>query len=391
MLSTHLLRGLSWDHSRAFPPAVAAAQRYEETHPGVRILWEKHSLNDFGHAPVDVLADKYDLLIIDHPSLGYTHAQGCLLPLDDKVNPEALKDLEAHSVGGSFQSYRWADRLWALPIDAACPASSWRPSRLEEHGPAPRSWKDLLRWADAGRVLAPGFGPDLLLHLLALCATEDASCGVAPDAFAPEHIALESLESLRELFSLLPAEVFGMNPIAVYERLSSRSDGIPLYCPFAYTYSNYARVGYCRYPLVFGEPPASPSGKCLRTVLGGTGLAISARCKSQDIAVDFAAFMASEAVQRTFYMQAGGQPAHLRAWEDGSGNALTGEFFRNTLPAVQRAWTRPRFNGFVGFQEQAGGLIQEWIQRGGPARTCLHAMNKAWQEAWRRGAAQGAG
>jgi hypothetical protein len=40
------LAGIAWDHSRALPPLVAVAQRYEETHPGVRIL----------HRPAGVLA-----------------------------------------------------------------------------------------------------------------------------------------------------------------------------------------------------------------------------------------------------------------------------------------------------------------------------------------------
>jgi hypothetical protein len=56
MSSPFHLTGIKWHHSRAFPPLVATAQRYEETHPGVRIHWQKRTLDEFGHAPVDVLA-----------------------------------------------------------------------------------------------------------------------------------------------------------------------------------------------------------------------------------------------------------------------------------------------------------------------------------------------
>jgi multiple sugar transport system substrate-binding protein len=50
MSSSVQLTGIAWDHSRAFPPLVATAQRYEETHPGIRIDWQKRTLDEFGHA-----------------------------------------------------------------------------------------------------------------------------------------------------------------------------------------------------------------------------------------------------------------------------------------------------------------------------------------------------
>jgi multiple sugar transport system substrate-binding protein len=65
-----LLRGITWNHSRALPPLVATAQRFEEQHPGVRIQWEKRSLHEFGHADLATLAHTFDLLVIDHPMVG---------------------------------------------------------------------------------------------------------------------------------------------------------------------------------------------------------------------------------------------------------------------------------------------------------------------------------
>lgn len=44
------LRGITWNHSRAFSPLVAASQRFEELNPGIHIVWEKQRLDDFGHA-----------------------------------------------------------------------------------------------------------------------------------------------------------------------------------------------------------------------------------------------------------------------------------------------------------------------------------------------------
>jgi multiple sugar transport system substrate-binding protein len=174
--------------------------------------------------------------------------------------------------------------------------------------------------------------------------------------------------------------VFRLNPIAVHERLSAAKGDDPVYCPFAYTYNNYGRRGFGANPLTFGDPPTAPSGKALRTVLGGTGLAISAHCKEPRTAVDFACFISSANVQRTLYAHAGGQPARTEAWADALNNELTGDFFQNTQPAMHRAWTRPRFNGFPRFQEQAGPILQGWIQSGGPVRNCLQAMDALWRQ-----------
>jgi multiple sugar transport system substrate-binding protein len=61
------LRGMAWNHSRGYPPMVATAQRYSDLHSGVTITWEERSLQEFADQPLDQLAERYDLLVIDHP------------------------------------------------------------------------------------------------------------------------------------------------------------------------------------------------------------------------------------------------------------------------------------------------------------------------------------
>lgn len=65
------LKGITWNHSRGFTSVVATAQRFCEINPGVEIEWEKRSLQEFADAPIQHLADQYDLLIIDHPWAGF--------------------------------------------------------------------------------------------------------------------------------------------------------------------------------------------------------------------------------------------------------------------------------------------------------------------------------
>ena len=89
------LTGIAWDHSRAFPPLVATAQRYEETHPGVRIRWEKRTLDEFGHTPIDQLAPKFDLIVIDHPWAGFAFEKNLVHDLKPLLSPATLNELHA--------------------------------------------------------------------------------------------------------------------------------------------------------------------------------------------------------------------------------------------------------------------------------------------------------
>src|SRR5712691_11632166 len=124
------LTGIAWDHSRAFPPLLATAQRYEETRPGVRIRWEKRTLDEFGHAPIDQLAAKLDLIVIDHPWAGFAFEKNLVYDLKPLLPAAALDELARNSIGATFESYCYAGKLLALPIDAAAPAPSWRADLL---------------------------------------------------------------------------------------------------------------------------------------------------------------------------------------------------------------------------------------------------------------------
>ena len=49
---------------------VATAQRFAELNPDIEIHWQKRSLQQFADAPLSDLAGRFDLLVIDHPSIG---------------------------------------------------------------------------------------------------------------------------------------------------------------------------------------------------------------------------------------------------------------------------------------------------------------------------------
>ena len=375
-----LLRGITWNHSRGFVSVVATAQRFSEMRPEVEIIWEKRSLQEFADAPIQGLAEKYDLLVIDHPWAGYAAHSRVLLPLQEFIPADFMRDQAENSVGHSHASYIFDGGQCALAIDAATPVASLRPDLLERYElESPQTWSDLLSLARQGRVIMPGIPIDTLMNFYMLCATQGEAPFVNDEWAVSDDMSLQALEQLRELASLCPEEIFSWNPIAIYEALSRRDDFV--YCPFAYGYSNYSRSGYSENVLIFDDMvDIEGHGRC-QTTLGGTGLAISKACQAPEVARDYAMFTASPEVQRTVFFDNGGQPGHRGAWLDEEVNRRSNNYFRNTLPALDRAYLRPRFPGYLHFQDHAGAPIRQYCMAGGNARQVLSELKRLFEEA----------
>lgn len=376
------LRGITWKHTRGLLPMLATAQRFEELHSHAQIAWETRSLQSFADEPLETLAARYDLLVIDHPSCGSAATTGCLLRLDEAMPAGLLHDLEQNAVGQSYASYRYAGHLWALPIDAAAPVSLCRTDLLEKRGHAlPATWDDLMRLARQGLVRVPGLAVDSLMHFFMLCLALggepfDEALPPAQGVVTPA-VGEQALHLLRELLQACPADCLDANPIAIWERLASSQR--ELYCPFAYGYSNYSRAGYAEHLVEAGDL-VSFEGVPLRSTLGGAGLAISAQCKDVATAVNYAALVAASRCQRTLYFDSGGQPGHRAAWLDREVNRRSNGFFQKTLPVLDRAWVRPRFNGYIEFQHRAGTLVHEFLRRGGVPGATVAAVNNLLRE-----------
>lgn len=60
------LNGITWNHTRGLLPMVATAQRFSKLHPEIEITWQKRSLQEFGDYPIERLAERFDLLVIDN-------------------------------------------------------------------------------------------------------------------------------------------------------------------------------------------------------------------------------------------------------------------------------------------------------------------------------------
>src|ERR1035438_4597866 len=132
--------------------------------------------------------------------------------------------------------------------------------------------------------------------------------------------------------------------------------------PYGFGYSSYSRTGRA-VTLRFTNAPELISKKQAATMLGGTGVAVSAESKHPTEAVAYAKWLASPEHQRGTYFHEGGQPASLAAWTDPDADSAAGGFFSGTLRTLQVAYVRPRFDGFVRFFEAAGIEINRCLRR----------------------------
>lgn len=375
-----LLRGITWDHSRGYTPLVAAAQRYSELHPHIAIIWEKRTLKEFEDAPLEKLAPAYDLLIIDHPWVGCAADGGLVLPLDRFLPEAVLTDQATNTVGASHASYRYSGHQWAMAIDAATPVASYRADLLTKSGvELPATWDDVVALAKAKKVALPSSPIYLLMYFYGFCLTLGEEPFQTEDEVVTKDMGIQVLEWMRSFWDLLNKRFFDMNPIQVAECMAKEDEY--WYCPFLYGYSNYARVGYAANVLTYSDivTVGTPKEK-IRTTLGGAGLAVSAACRHKKEAVDFAAWVTSETIQSTLYVENGGQPGHRRAWENSQANLICNNFFKGTLPALDRAYVRPRYNGYLTFQDKAGLPLQNFLWRGGSPKEVLKEMNVIYQE-----------
>ena len=373
-----ILNGITWGHSRGITPLLAVSQRFTELNPHVQINWKKRTLQQFADYPIEKLTEEYDLLIIDHPWVGCAAATGCVLPLDEYLPEEILQDQYRKTVGDSHMSYQYNRHQWALAVDAATPAASYRADLLQKNNiQVPQTWEEVIALAEKGVVAAPAIPIDLLMNFYMFCIANGNEPFASKEEVIDFATGIKALETMRQLYSLLDMEMFESNPIAVAEKMS-RTDNY-WYCPFAYCYSNYSRAGYADHLLTYNTL-VQFNNHTLRSTIGGTGLSVSTFSKHKNIAVKFAEMVASGACQSGLYVENGGQPGHLFAWTSEKANMLTNNFFKNILPVMESGYLRPRYNCYLFFQDHAGKPIQKYLCKGGDAQTVLNEINELYKQ-----------
>lgn len=373
-----VLNGITWGHSRGVTPLLAYSQRFSELYPDVEVNWRKRTLQEFADFPIEKLTEQYDLLIIDHPWVGCAAATECVLPLEQYLSKEYLDDQLENTVGYSHLSYNFNNHQWALAIDAATPAASYRPDLLKQNNTQlPSTWQEVVELAKNGKVAVPAIPIDILMNFYMFCIAHGTEPFRSNEEVIDADTGIQALDTMKELYSAVDKKMFGYNPIAVAEIMSKTDDY--WYCPFAYGYTNYSRVGYAKNILLYDDLVHFNSAR-LRSTIGGTGIAVSAFSNNKQWAVKYAEEIVSPLCQSTFYVEHGGQPGHKAGWTNENANRLCNDYFKNVLPAMENGYVRPRYNGYLHFQDHAGDPVQQYLLNGGNPETVLKEINELYKK-----------
>ncbi len=359
---------MTWQHRRAIDPLNGTRVQFRNLHADVDVSWIARPLSAFEFQPVEELARNYDLIILDHPFMGDVAASECLLDL-----APLLRGLDRSFIGPSLSTYRWNNAIYAVPVDAACQVAVYRPDLMGRiDGDLPLSWLQVLELgaqaARHGLRLAIAYsGVHGLMTFLTLAASLGRPCGETPaEPFVDRATAREVLGLMRSLAKFCMPDVFGWNSIALHDAMAAAED--IAYCPAVYCYAAYAEADRL-HPLRFADLPGAAGPSPRGSTIGGTGLAISARCATPDAALAYAAFAARADTQLTFAFHHG-QPARIEAWRDQAIDQRFGGTYSATRATMEAAWIRPRYRGYLGFQKRGGDLVEQHL-RGNLAELAL--------------------
>jgi multiple sugar transport system substrate-binding protein len=297
------------------------------------------------------------------------------MPLNDLVPANILNELKISSAGPSFESYHYHEKQWALPIDAAMQCASYRADLMNTYS-IPNTWEEVFALAKTlaskklyiGMALCP---TDCLCSFLSLTAQFRSPIQENNELLVEPSVGIKALSMLRTMRDVFHPKALDWNPIALYDYMAEQND--IAYSPLAFCYTNYSRAGFRKNILKYHTVP-----EINNTVLGGAGIAITSSCTNVQEAANYAAWICSDVVQSTIYVNAQGQPGNKIAWENKEANTITSDFFTNTMPSLTNAYLRPRYQGWPKFQTFIGETIHAYLLHDTAPELVLEKLQAAY-------------
>jgi multiple sugar transport system substrate-binding protein len=202
-------------------------------------------------------------------------------------------------------------------------------------------------------------GVHALMTFFTLCANQGRPCATDPaQPLVDAATAAASLEAMRRLLALCPAEVLDWSSIALHDAMVARDDLV--YCPAVYLYAAYAEPDQRR-PLCFRDLPGLDGNGPRGSTIGGAGIGISARTAHPEAALAYARFLMRADTQCAFARHHG-QPARREPWQDAALDGRFGGCFSATYATMEQCWIRPRYAGYLAFQKKGGDLVEAHLR-----------------------------
>jgi multiple sugar transport system substrate-binding protein len=348
---------------------------------GQEVHWDRRSLYSFGEGDLGDFANRYDLVIYDHPFVGDVAAKGWLLDLSRFLSEADRTAFAADEVGASWQAYAYDGGIWALPIDTAAQTSARRDDLLQRFDPeVPTMLTDLFELARKAEkhglyIGWPAVPTDLMCTLVSIAASMGHNPGRDAGDFLAAADAVEVVELLGSLARVAHPASRSWNPIRSLDHMATNDDVV--YVPYAFNYVNYSRPETGK-PIAFGAVPRVAAGLPARTIQGGAGLGIYHNAADPQAAIDYAMYLSGAAYQAGDYVASGGQPGSRAAWLSADCNARTNNFFRDCLPTLDAAYLRPTHPGFVPFFHEATLQLEEVVFEGAALRPFVDWLNGSY-------------
>jgi multiple sugar transport system substrate-binding protein len=347
-------RGITWNHPRGYRALEESTKFWWER--GVRIQWDKQPLERFESARIEELCALFDLVVFDHPHIGEAAEFNCLSPLEEWLPEYEFRTVSEKSIGRALASYFYAGKHWALPLDAATQVLAYRPDLLGGEKP-PCAWPDMRTFAERFPMGLSLAGPHALLSLFSICVAHGEP-PLSRRALISSEVGVAALELMSCLFQRMETSVLGLNPIGILETMS-RTNQIAC-CPLIYGYVNYAAPSDpgC-HAVKFVNAPIVPQIGRPGSTLGGAGIGISRRTKIGEGLIAYLTWLLNEQTQIEFVTAFDGQPSLLPAWIDPGVNRRWNDFYQDTAETVKQAWVRPRYPGYVQFQNEGSEILRQ--------------------------------
>lgn len=312
--------------------------------------------------------------------MGQADKNGLLLKLEKYITSDVLTTLEKQSLGRCFGAYRYNAHVYALPIDAAALVAAYRKDIMKECGLSLPKTRDEIKSfygkLPSGFSVAWALCPtDIWCTFLSFCA-QNTGAGFINNQQFDESVGSSVLDEIKFHLAFLHPESLNWNPIQILDRMGNEDEMI--YSPYLFGYTNYSRPGYTKHVVNFTNSPIGVQEN-ISTILGGVGLAVSAKSNFAAVAVKFVEFVAGAEIQEEIFTLNGGQPGNKLAWQNIKNNQLCNYFYYDTMSTIENAYIRPQHPGWNQFQEQGADLLHEGILKNSSSEKIMDDLNALYK------------